>query len=122
MPERPYTCPLCQSAFRNESGMKWHLAHRHEIPTAFDSLGKDYEAKTTSLREENATLKAKVEQLDKELIQNKLNLLQEKGKNVEATAQITRLSEDLQKMALAIVVRDKIIKERLDIELPNPFT
>ncbi len=34
MPSRQYKCPLCHSAFRNESGMKWHIAHKHEIELA----------------------------------------------------------------------------------------
>ena len=63
MPSRAYKCPLCHSAFRNESGMKWHLAHRHEVPTAFDALGKEYETKLVSLQDENTLLKQKVQQL-----------------------------------------------------------
>jgi peptidoglycan hydrolase CwlO-like protein len=102
--------------------MKWHLAHRHEIPTAFDALGKDYEAKTTSLQEENAGLKKKMEQLERELAETGIALRQEKEENLKATAQITQLSKDQQIMALAIVVRNRIIKERLNIEVPNPST
>ena len=64
MVSRPYKCPLYHSAFKGESGMEWHLAHRHEIPNAFDALGKDYEAKITNLLEENALLEKKTKQLE----------------------------------------------------------
>ena len=64
MVSRPYKCSLCNSAFRNESGMKWHLAHRHEIPGAFDALGKDYETKTMNLLDENVLLQKKLEQAE----------------------------------------------------------
>jgi len=121
MVNRPYKCPLCHSAFRNESGMKWHIAHRHEIPTAFDALGKDYEAKTTNLLEENAALKKKLEQIERELEQTKMVLIQEQGERLKEAAQIEKLNKDLQKAILVIAVRDQIIKERLNIEMPNPF-
>jgi len=121
MPDRPYKCPLCQSAFRNESGMKWHVAHRHEIPTAFDTLGKDYEAKTANLQEENARLKKKLEQLQRELDETKIALLQETTERLKAVAQVQQLYNDRQKAIFGLVARDKIIKERLNIEIPNPF-
>jgi len=121
MPDRPYKCPLCQSAFRNESGMKWHVAHRHEIPTAFDTLGKDYEAKTANLQEENARLKKKLEQLQRELDETKIALLQETTERLKAVAQVQQLYNDRQKAIFGLVARDKIIKERLNIEMPNPF-
>jgi len=101
--------------------MKWHIAHRHEIPTAFDALGKDYEAKTTNLLEENAALKKKLEQIERELEQTKMVLIQEQGERLKEAAQIEKLNKDLQKAILVIAVRDQIIKERLNIEMPNPF-
>ncbi len=128
MVSRPYKCPLCNSAFRNESGMKWHIAHRHEIPTAFDALGKDYEATTTSLREEKHQLEVKLRQTQEELDQARIVLIREQEKRMreqverlEEDVQTTRLNQDLQKAVVAIVARDCIIKERLGIEMPNPF-
>ena len=121
MVSRPYKCPLCHSAFRNESGMKWHIAHRHEIPNAFDALGKDYEAKVAKLSEENVLLKKEVEQLEKDLAQANVALMQEQAERLEESAQVIGLKNDLQKAAMAIAVRDKILKEELNIEMPNPF-
>ena len=73
MPSRPYKCPVCHSAFRNESGMKWHLAHRHEVPGAVDALDKKYETKIVGLQDENTLLKQKLERAESELSTFKLN-------------------------------------------------
>ena len=121
MVSRPYKCPLCHAAFRNESGMKWHIAHRHEIPAAFDALGKDYECKITNMQEENALLKKKLEQLEMELQETKIALVQEQAEKIEEAAKVVKLNNDIQKAVIAIVARDHIIKERLNIEMPNPF-
>ena len=121
MVSRPYKCSLCNSAFRNESGMKWHIAHRHEIPTAFDALGKDYEAKTINLQEENVLLKKKLEQIERELERTQIALIQEQGERSKEAAQAVRLNQDLQKAAMALAGRDYLIKERLNIDMPNPF-
>ncbi len=121
MVSRPYKCPLCHSTFRMESGMNWHIAHRHEIPTAFDVLGKDYDAKVTNLQEENALLKKKVEDLERELGQAKIDLMQERTEKLKEAAEVMKLNNYIQTMAIAIVFRDNLIKERLNIEMPNPF-
>ena len=121
MVSRPYKCPLCHSTFRNESGMKWHIAHRHEIPNAFDALGKDYETKTTSMLEENALLKKKVMQLEMTLEQIQIDLLQERGEKLKEAAEVMKLNNDIQKMVMALVFRDHLIKERLNIEMADPF-
>ena len=121
MVSRPYKCALCNSAFKNESGMKWHIAHRHEIPTAFDALGKDYAAKTANLQEENVLLKKKLEQIERELERTKIALIQEQEERLKEAAGAVRLNQDLRKAAIAIVVRDNIIKERLGIQMPNSF-
>ena len=121
MVSRPYKCPLCHSAFRNESGMKWHIAHRHEIPTAFDALGKDYEDKIRNLQEENVTLKKKIEQLERELAQTNVALIREQAEKMEEMAKVMKLNNDIQKMAMGIVVRDHFIKERLNIDMPSPL-
>ena len=121
MVSRPYKCPLCHSTFRNESGMKWHIAHRHEIPNAFDALGKDYETKTSSLLEENALLKKKVEDLEMALGQAKIDLMQERAEKLIKATEVMKLNNDIQTMAIAIVFRDKLIKDKLNIEMPNPF-
>ena len=121
MVSRPYKCPLCHSAFRNESGMKWHIAHRHEIPTSFDALGKDYEAAVTNLREENNLLKKKLEQVQRDLEQTELAVMRERVEKLQEAAEVVKLNKDIQKIAMAIAFRDNLIKERLNIELPNPF-
>jgi len=121
MVSRRYKCPLCHCTFRNESGMQWHLVHRHETPSALEALGKDYEAKVTNLLEENNLLKKKVEQFERELEQAQLILIQEQGEGLKETAEILRLNNDIQKMAMVIVSRDNFIKEKMNIEMPNPF-
>lgn len=121
MVSRPYKCPLCQSAFRNESGMKWHISHRHEIPAAFDALGKDYEAKIANLNQENALQKKKVEKLEKQLQETEIALMREKAEKMVETAKVVELNNATQKMIMMITVRDILIKERLNIEMPNPF-
>ncbi len=121
MPDRQYKCPLCHSAFRNESGMKWHLAHRHEIPAAFDALGKDYETKIAGLQQENDLLKGKVWKLEMELAETKVAVVQETAENLKAVVQVQQLDSGRQKAIFALVLRDQFIKEKLNIELPNPF-
>ena len=121
MVNRHYKCPLCHSTFKGESGMKWHVAHRHEIPNAFDALGKDYETKTTNLLEENALLEKKTKQLEMELQQTKMKSIEEQGERLQQAAEIVKLHNEFQIMAFALVARDNLIKERLNIELPNPF-
>lgn len=101
--------------------MKWHIAHKHEIPTAFGTLGKDYEAKTISLQEDNAQLKQKLDEIERELEETKTALMQEKGEKLKEGAEIVKLNNDIHKAALAIVARDYILKQRLNIEMPNPF-
>ena len=101
--------------------MKWHIAHRHEIPNAFDALGKDYETKTTSLLEENALLKKKVKHLEMALEQAKIDLMQERAEKLIKATEVMKLNNDIQKMITALVFRDNLIKERLNIEMPNPF-
>ena len=101
--------------------MKWHLAHRHEIPNAFDALGKDYETKTTKLLEENALLEKKVHLLELELKQTEIKLIKEQGGKLLQSDEIIKLNKGMQKMAVALVFRDSLIKERLNIELPSPF-
>ena len=121
MVNRPYKCPLCQSAFKNESGMKWHISHRHEIPAAFDALGKDYEAKISALEKGNTQLKKKVEQLEWELERDEIALIQEKKEKLELHTQISELNTRLQKAIIAIAARDFFIKDKLNIDMPDPF-
>jgi len=101
--------------------MKWHVAHRHEVPAALDALGKDYEAKTASLKEENSQLKQKLDQLQVELSLIKVTLLEEKAEKLEALTQIQRLEQERDKTIMALAARDIILRDKLNIELPNPF-
>ena len=121
MVSRPYKCPLCHSAFKVESGMKWHLAHRHEIPAATDALGKDYEDKVTYLREENAQLIEKIDKLEKVLSQTNLAFMQEQGERIKEAATNLQLNNIIKIAAMAIATRDQLIKERLNIDMPDPF-
>ena len=121
MPDRPYKCPLCHSVFRNESGMKWHIAHRHEIPTAFDTLGKDYETKIVGLQDETIQLKEKLDRVERELLETKLKLAEKVLARANDWAEIQRLRESFDKAVIAIILRDNLIKEKLNIQLKNPF-
>ena len=121
MRDRPYKCPLCHSVFKTESGMKWHIAHQHEIPAAFDTLGKQYEAKTVSLQEENDRLRKKLDQIQRELEETRLTLIEEKAARIEVIAEIARLRADLNKAMFGLASRDHILQEKLNIQLESPF-
>jgi hypothetical protein len=101
--------------------MKWHIAHRHEIPTAFDTLGKDYETKIVGLQDENTQLKQKLDRVEGELIETKLKLGEEVLARANDWAQIQRLRDGLNKAVIALALRDILIREKLNIELGNPF-
>ena len=101
--------------------MEWHIAHRHQIPTAFDALGKDYEAKTMSLQNDNAQLKQKLDELEAGLKETKMKLLEKTAAKFEADAQVLQLTAERDKAIVAMVVRDHIIQEKLQIQLKNPF-
>lgn len=121
MQDRPYECPLCHSAFRNESGMKWHVAHRHEVPAALDALAKDYEAKTRSLQEQNDQLKQRVDELERQLEYAEVASLQERAAKLAANAEIEQLNKDLLKVTIALAARDVVIQEKLNIQMKDPF-
>jgi hypothetical protein len=55
------------------------------------------------------------------LEQTRIALLKEQAERLKEAAQNVRLNQDLQKVAFAIVARDRIIKERLNIQMPDPF-
>ena len=101
--------------------MKWHLVRSHEIPAALDALDNKYETETASLKEENSQLKQKLNQLQKELLLIKVTLSEEKTEKLEALTQRQRLEQERDKAIMALVLRDKILKDQLNIELPNPF-
>jgi hypothetical protein len=48
------------------------------LPAAIDALGKEYEAKTKALEEENAQLKKKVEQMEWDIERNLIELVEDK--------------------------------------------
>jgi hypothetical protein len=121
MVSRPYQCPICQSVFRNQSGMKWHIAHKHEIPAAFDALGKDYQAEIAKLTEDNGQIKKRAEQLESELNQTKLDLLREQAAVAEKEVQIMKQSKEMWDLGMAYSMQKYILKERLNIEVPLSF-
>ncbi len=121
MPNRPYKCPLCHSVFKTESGMKWHIAHRHEIPTAFDTLCQDYEAKTGSLQDDNIRLKQELGELENKLKVTIAELTMEKTARLEAETKVLQLAKERDTAIYAMVARGRIIEEKLGIRLKNPF-
>ena len=60
MPVQVVKCPLCLSSFRTESGMKWHLMHKHEVPAAMDAIGKEYKVQIEELQVQIDQLKQEV--------------------------------------------------------------
>ena len=121
MVSRPYKCPLCHSTFRNESGMKWHLAHRHEIPNAFDALGKDYEDKIVNLSQENDFLEKKLQIQELVLQKSQIDVFKERAAKELESLKVIKLTKDMEKMAIALAIRSSVLKERLNIELSDPL-
>jgi len=97
--------------------MKWHVTHRHELPASLDALGKDYETKVAILKDENFQLK----QFQEELSLIKVALSEEKAEKLEAFTQKQQLEQERDKVIMALVVRDQILQDQLNIELPNPL-
>ena len=64
---------------------------RHEIPNAFDAIGKDYETKTTKLLEENTLLEKETKQLETELQQTEMKLIKEQGERLQEAAKVVKL-------------------------------
>jgi len=73
------------------------------------------------LIEENALLEKKAQLLESELKLTEIKLIKEQEEKLLESAEVIKLNKDMQKMAMALVVRDSLIKERLNIELPSPF-
>jgi predicted TIM-barrel enzyme len=101
--------------------MKWHIAHRHEIPTAFDALASDYQNKIVGLQDENTRLKQKLDRVEGELVETKLKLDGEVVARAVDQAKIKRLWESFNIAVMALALRDILIKEKLNIQLKNPF-
>jgi hypothetical protein len=101
--------------------MLWHLIHRHEIPNAFDALGKDFEEKSKNLNQEKELLEKKVQIQELELLKAQIDLVKEQTEKALESAEVIKLNKDMQVLATALVIRDSILKEKLNIELPDPF-
>jgi hypothetical protein len=101
--------------------MKWHIAHRHEIPAAFDALGKDHETKTADIQEENIQLKRQLGEIQRMLEETIAVLKLERAARTEAEARVLEVTRDRDTAIMAVVIRDTILKERLGICLKNPF-
>ncbi len=56
-----------------------------------------------------------------ELQQTKMKLIEEQGERLQKAAEIVKMKNEFQRMAFALVIWDNLLKERLNIELPNPF-
>jgi predicted nuclease with TOPRIM domain len=101
--------------------MKWHIAHRHDIPTAFDALAKDYQTKLVGLEDENTRLKQKLDRVEGELVETKLKLCDEVVARASDQAMIKRLWKSFNIAVMALALRDILIKEKLNMQLKNPF-
>ena len=128
MNERSYKCNLCHASFRNESGMMWHVSHRHEAPQALEALGKTYDEKLASLQQDNAKqaqeideLKTKLDNTEKKFLNMSLNVIKEQEQNVNFMLQIRNMANNQSKLVFALVLRDQVLKQRLGITLPDPF-
>ena len=101
--------------------MKDHLIHKHEIPEAFDALGKEYETKIEKLIGENALLERKAQLLEDQLKLKEMELINKQGEKALASAEVIKLHEEMRKMAIALASRDIFIKKELNVELPSPY-
>ena len=50
-----------------------------------------------------------------------MKLIEEQGERLQQAAEVMKMKNEFQRMAFALVIRDKLLKERLNIEMPNPF-
>jgi hypothetical protein len=94
--------------------MKWHLAHRHEISTAFDALGKEYETKLASQQDENTLLKQKLEQVEVEKIDMTVKFGEELVAKLNAWVEIRRLQDDRSKAMMLLAVADFRLQGQLE--------
>jgi len=99
----------------------WHLIHRHEIPDAFDALGKEFEEKIKNSNQKNELLEKRVEMQELELQKIQLDLVKEQYEKALESAEVAKLNKDRQVLAMAVALRDDLIKGKLNIDLPNPF-
>jgi hypothetical protein len=128
MVERPYKCTLCHASFRNESGMMWHVSHRHEAPQALEALGKTYDEKLAEERREKAIkvqeacdLKTKLDDTTMKLMSTTADLIKQHEENATLTLQLQNMTKDQTRLIYALVARDQVLKQRFGITLPSPF-
>ena len=109
MLNRPYKCPRCKCYFRNESGMEWHLTHRHETPEVVETMRQTFETKEKTLQEANDEKDRKLneanrqrESLEFQLKMNKLSNLLQRCHNCKSSAEAERLLFELRSMVLEL--------------------
>jgi len=128
MAERPYKCPVCHGPFRTESGMMSHLSRQHETPQAMEALGKTFEEKRAEDRrgkaeseQEASELKVKLDDMTKKFMLVTADLPGLYEENATLRLQVQNLTKDFNKLFLAFLGREKILRERFGVDLPNPF-
>jgi len=118
---RPFKCPLCLSAFRTESGMKWHLAHKHETPAAVDAICQDYKAKVEDLEMQNTRLQKQLDETIMLLQSAKSRLEYEIAAKEKSWRDNKALIDFCNKMMIYFAALDINLLAKYNISIPNPF-
>lgn len=122
MVDRNYKCPRCSKVFKTESGRNWHLAHRHEVKDAMDSISQGYESKLTDMSKENVFFKQKAadfkSMLDKSMASLKIRQASEIEARLSEFKSFTenqQSREELRKISILTAVQGHLIEQRLGI-------
>jgi hypothetical protein len=73
--------------------MRWHIAHRHEITAAFDTLGQGHKGKTAIVQDDNVRLKQESVELEKRLEETTAELMREMEARLQAEVRYLQLSQ-----------------------------
>jgi len=125
MVERHFQCSVCKALFRNESGRNWHLAHRHELSQAMESLEKDYESRLGELAKGNASKSQEINSLitvvdvaRTEAMRNAISFSEALKLNVELRDKMNKMQDEQRRLVLSLALRDSAIERDLGRPLP----
>jgi hypothetical protein len=125
MVERHFQCSLCKKLFRNDSGLEWHLIHRHELAQAIEVIKADYEGRLGELTGDNAaksheitSLKTEADRARFESMRNTISVIEALRVNVELDHKINMMQDGQSKMILGLILRDAAMERELGRPLP----
>lgn len=116
---RRFECPRCMSAFRTESGMKWHLAHKHELPAAMDAIGKNYEVKIEESQTQNDRLKLELEKTKALLQSTQMSLLSQAAAKNKALLDNQHLVNLVTELMINITALSSLVESRFGVKVPD---